>query len=211
MFGRGETTGVERIRAPSVEKCVSMGTVRRSARTRRTTASSPTLTRWGGAAACLAGLCYGVWGYLDAPDSPAFVMGTVVPALALATPALFLGGFVGLYSRLGGGGPLRMTGLLVGSLGTVLGVVHELGWWESEWWALLYAGLSAVGLGTVVGGASRLLGAMVLVSGALGAISLLTDPTFPGVLVPARPVHVAFAALFCLSCVAWGWVLVRRV
>jgi hypothetical protein len=171
--------------------------------------SSPSLARWGGAAACLAGLSYGAWGYLDAPDSPAFVMGTVVPALGLATPVLFLGGFVGLYLRLGGG-PLRMTGLLVGSLGTVLGVVHELGWWESEWWALLFVGLSAVGLSTVVEGASRLLGALVLVSGALGAVSLLTDPAFPGALVPARPVHVAFAASFCLGCVAWGWVLVRR-
>ena len=172
--------------------------------------SSRFLTRWGGAASCLAGLSYGAWGYLDAPDSPAFVMGTVVPALGLATPALFLGGFVGLYSRLGGGGPLRMAGLLVGSLGTVLGVVHELGWWESEWWALLFAGFSAVGLGTVVGGASRLLGALVLASGALGWISLFTDPAFPAVLVPERTVHVAFAALFCLSCVAWGWALFRE-
>jgi hypothetical protein len=180
-------------------------------RTRRTAESFPSLARWGGAAAFLAGLSYGAWGYLDAPDSPSFVMGTVVPMLGLATPALFLGGFVGLYSRLGGGGPLRMIGLLVGSLGTVLGVVHELGWWESEWWALLYVGLTTVGLSTVVEGTSRLLGALLLVSGALGAISLLTDPTFPGVLVPTRPVHVAFAASFCLSCVAWGWVLVRRV
>lgn len=105
---------------------------------------------------------------------------------------------------------MRMTGLLVGSLGTVLGVVHELGWWASEWWVLLFAGLLAVGLGTVVGGASRLLGAMVLVSGALGVVSLLTDPAFPGALMQARTIHVAFAALFCLSCVAWGWALFRR-
>jgi hypothetical protein len=185
--------------------------VRRSARTRRTAASTLSLTRWGGAAACLAGLCYGAWGYLDAPDSPAFVMSAVVPALGLATPVLFLGGFVGLYSGLGGGGLLRMVGLLVGTLGTVLGVVHELGWWESEWWALLFAGLLAVGLGTVVGGTSRLLGSLVLISGALGWVSLLTDPTFPDVWMSARQVHVAFAALFCLSCVAWGLILVRHV
>ena len=187
-----------------------MCNVRRPARTRRTALSSPSLTRWGGAAACLAGLSYGAWGYLDGPDAPRFVTGAIVPALGLVTPALFLGGLVGLYSRLGGGSALlQRTGLLVGSLGTTLGMIHELGWWESEWWALLFAGLAAVGLGTVAEGASRPLGALVLVSGALGLISLLTDPAFPGVLAPTRPVHVAFAALFCLSCVAWGWVLYR--
>jgi hypothetical protein len=139
-------------------------------------------------------------------------MGTIVPVLALATPALFLGGLVGLYSRLGGGGgPLQRIGLLVGLLGTVLGVIHELGWWESDWWPLLFASLAAVGSGTVSEDASRLLGAVVLASGALGLVSLLTDPAFPGVLVPTQPVHVAFAALFCMSCVAWGWALFRRI
>ena len=50
----------------------------------------------------------------------------------------------------------------------------------------------------------------VLASGALGWVSLLTDPASSEVLVPARPVHVAFAALFCLSCVAWGATLFRE-
>ncbi len=50
---------------------------------------------------------------------------------------------------------------------------------------------------------------LVLLSSALGWVSLLTDPAFSGALVPTRPVHVASAALFCLSCVAWGWVLYR--
>jgi hypothetical protein len=54
----------------------------------------------------------------------------------------------------------------------------------------------------------RLLGAVVLISGALGWVSLLTDPAFSGVLAPMRPVHVAFAAVFCLSFVAWGLMLV---
>jgi hypothetical protein len=99
----------------------------------------------------------------------------------------------------------------VGLLGTVLGVIHELGWWESDWWTLLFASLAAVGSGTVVEDASRLLGAVVLASGALGLVSLLTDPAFPGVPVPTQPVHVAFAALFCMSCVAWGWALFRRI
>jgi hypothetical protein len=47
----------------------------------------------------------------------------------------------------------------------------------------------------------------VLASGTLGLVSMLTDPAFSGVLVPMRPVHVAFAALFCLSCMVWGWAL----
>ena len=53
----------------------------------------------------------------------------------------------------------------------------------------------------------KLLGALVLASATLGWVSLLTDPAFPGVLVPMRAVHVAFAALFCTSAVVWGWVL----
>jgi hypothetical protein len=84
------------------------------------------------------------------------------------------------------------------------------GGWESAWLALLFAGLTTVGVGMVVEVASRVLGALVLASGTLGLVSLLTDPAFSGVLVPMGPVHVAFAALFCLSCVVWGWALFRE-
>ncbi len=75
---------------------------------------------------------------------------------------------------------------------------------------MLFFALTAVGLDMVFEGASRPLGLLVLASGALGWVSLLTDPAFSGVLVPTRPVHVAFAALFCLSYVAWGWALFRE-
>jgi hypothetical protein len=185
--------------------------VRRSARTRRTAASSSPLARWGASAACLAGLSYGAWGYLDTPEASDFVIGTVVPALGLITPTLFLGSLIGLCSWLGrGGSSLQRTGLLVGLLGTTLGVIDGLDWWESDWWTLLFAGLTAVGIGMVVEDASRLLGASVLASGLLGGGSLLTDPAFSGVLVSMQPVHRAFAALFCLSCVVWGWALFRR-
>ena len=64
-----------------------------------------------------------------------------------------------------------------------------------------------MGLSSLLKEAPHLVGALVLASGMLGWVSLLTDPAFPGVLVPMRPVHVAFAALFCLSCVVWGWIL----
>ncbi len=194
-----------------------MGTVRRSVRARGSGVSSPVLARWGGAAACLAGLSYGALGYLDDPDSPEFVISTVVPALELTTPALFLGGLVGLYSWLGrGGGRLTRTGLVVGMLGTALGVVQGLDWWPrlpylENWLTPLFAGLAIVGAATLLfENAPRLLGAMVLASATLGWVSLLTDPAFPGVLVPTRPVHVGFAALFCMSAIAWGWVLFRR-
>jgi hypothetical protein len=151
---------------------------------------------------------------LDDPDTPEIFLGTVVPILRLTTPALFLGGLVGLYSWLGGGGSrLTRTGLLVGMLGTVLGVVHGLARWPTlpyleNWFILLFASLGIVGVAAVVfEDAPRLLGALVLASATLGWVSLLTDPAFPGVLVPMRAVHVAFAALFCTSAVVWGWAL----
>jgi hypothetical protein len=242
--------------------CVSMGTVGRLARTRPTQASPAPLARWGAAAACLAALSYGAAGYLDNPDASRFVTGVVVPVLGVATPALFLGSLMGLYSLPGrgggplrgaallagsvgavlgvfdhldwweadrwiplyaaltavglgvlvglcfwpgrGGGPLRRVALPVGLVGTVLGLFDGLDWWEPEWWILLFLALTAAGIEMVLGEAPRLLGVLVLTSGVLGWVSLLTDPAFSGVLVPTQPVHVAFAALFCLSCVAWG-------
>jgi hypothetical protein len=168
-------------------------------------ALSTSLARWG-AAACLGGISYGATGYLDNPDASGFVIGVVVPVLGVTTPTLLLGGLVGLYSWLGGGGSLlQKAGLLVGLVGIVLDVFDGM-----YWWILLFAGLTAVGVGMIVKGASRLLGALVLASGTLGWVSLLTDPAFSGVLVPMRQVHVAFAALFCLSCVAWGVALFRE-
>ena len=188
-----------------------MGTVGRLARTRPTQASPAPLARWGAAAACLAALSYGAAGYLDNPDASRFVTGVVVPVLGVATPALFLGSLMGLYSLPGrGGGPLRRVALPVGLVGTVLGLLDGLDWWEPDWWILLFIALTAAGLEMVFGEASRVLGGLVLASGALGWLSLLTDPAFSGVLVPTRPVHVAFAALFCLSCLAWGVTLFRE-
>ena len=242
--------------------------VNRPAHTRPTEASSASLARWGAVAACLAAISYGAWGYLDNPDASGFVIGVVGPVLRVTTPALFLGGLVGLYSWPGGrGGPLRRSGLLVGAIGAVLGLFDELDWWEADrwiplyaaltavglgilaglyfwtgreggslqrialpvvlagmvlglvdgldwwepdWWVALLVGLTAVGLDMVFGKASRLLGVLVLASGAFGWVSLLTDRAFSGVLVPMRPVHVAFAALFCLSCLAWGVALFRE-
>jgi hypothetical protein len=169
---------------------------------------------------------------LDNPDASALVIDAVIPLLKLATPALFFGGLVGLHSwlgsRLGGGGSrlLERVSVVVGLLGSLFGIVvgllagvvdkeHAMGIWAmvpphlGQGRSLLYSGLTVVGVATLGKDAPRLLGALVLASGTLGLVSLLTDPDFSGVLVPVQPVHVAFAALFCLSCVGWGWVLFR--
>lgn len=203
--------------------------VRGSAHTRRMEASSPPLARWGGVAACLGGISYGAYGYLsDNPDMPRLLIEAVVPLLKVATWALFFGALVGLHcwlgSRLGGGGSrlLERAGVVVGLLASVVGLLasvvdeeHGMGLWatlpQGKEQTLLYTGLTVVGVATLVKDAPRLLGAMVLASGTLGLVSLLTDPDFSGVLVPVQPLHVAFAALFCLSCVAWGWILFRGV
>ena len=194
-------------------------------RTRLMRVSSSPFARWGGIAACLGGISYGAYGYFsDNPDTPSLVIDAVIPLLKVATPALFLVGFVGLHSwlesRLGGGGSrLQRVGVVVGLLGSVVGLLGSVVDEENgvDLWAtlphlgggrtLLYTGLTVVGVATLVKNTPRLLGALVLASGTLGWISLLTDPGFSGVLLPMRSLHVAFAALFCLSCVVWGGVL----
>ncbi len=175
--------------------------------------------RLGATAAILAGLCYGAAGYLDRPAISGFTS-ALISVLSVATPALFLGGLLGLHYRLLLTSQRSLTsgaGLLSGCLGAMLGIVGALGLEQTpyleltritDWWlGLLLAGLTLMGLAAFLKEGLRPLGALVLISGALGWVSLLTDPAFSGVLVPMRPVHVAFAAVFCLSSVAWGSML----
>src|SRR5215218_4667185 len=175
-----------------------MGRYRRSAHTRLMGIPSSPLARWGGVAACIGGISYGAYGYFsDNPDVPRLDIAAVVPLLKLATPALFLGGLVGLHSWLGsrlGGGASRLerAGVVLGLLGSVVGLLG--GVMDEEHGMGLWATLPH-------------LGALVLGSGALGWISLLTDPGYSGILVSMRLLHIAFAALFCLSCAVWGGVL----
>jgi hypothetical protein len=189
-----------------------------------------TLIRWGGAAAISGGLSYAAAGYLDRPGISGYISALVL-VLGVATPAFFLGGLVGLGSRLLLGGELsyvRETGFVLGCLGTMVGLVYEVihtvihavgleqNFWGLHsvriWWlALLFAGLTLIGMVTLLKEELRRLGALVLTSGLLGLGSSLTDSAFSGVLVPIRTAHVFFAALFCLSAIMWGWMLFREV
>jgi hypothetical protein len=180
-----------------------------------------TRVRLGGTVAILAGLCYGAAGYLDRPGISGFTS-ALVSVLSVAIPALFLGGLLGLHSRLLLTSQRSLTsgaGLLSSCLGAMLGIVGvgleqtpylELTRITDWWWGPLLAGLTLMGLAAFLKEGFRPLGALVLISGALGWVSLLTDPALSGVLVPMRPVHVAFAAVFCLSFVAWGSMLLVR-
>ena len=189
--------------------------------------TTPTRARLGGTAAVLAGLCYGAAGYFDRPGISGYT-GALVSVLSVALPALFLGGLLGLHARLPDfirtedfASQAGLAGYVVGCFGAVLGIASALGlggpiasalrlpgtaitFFD---WVPLLAGLTLMGLAASLRGGLRLLGAVVSISGALGWVSLLTDPAFSGVLVPMRPVHVAFAAAFCLSWVVWGAVL----
>jgi hypothetical protein len=171
------------------------------------------------------GLCY-----LDRPGISGYISALVL-VLGVATPAFLLGGLVGIGSRLLLGGELsyvRETGFVLGCLGTMLGLVYEVihtvihavglehNFWGLDsvriWWlALLFAGLTLIGMVTLLKEELRRLGALVLTSGLLGVGSSLTDSAFSGVLVPIRTAHVLFAALFCLSAIMWGWMHFREV
>ena len=188
--------------------------------------TTPTRARLGGTAAVLAGLCYGAAGYLDRPSISGYT-GALVSVLSVAIPALFLGGLLGLQARLPDATQTEfassagIVGFVFGCFGAVLGIASALGLEGTIagalglegtaitffYWVLLLAGLTLMGLAASLRGGLRLLGAVVSISGAVGWVSLLTDPAFSGVLVPMRPVHVAFAAAFCLSWVVWGAVL----
>ena len=187
--------------------------------------TTPTRARLGGTAAVLAGLCYGAAGYFDRPGISGYT-GALVSVLSVALPPLFLGGLLGLHARLPDAtqtdfaSSAGFVGFVFGCFGAVLGIADALAlegtiagaldWRNGDnvfYWVLLLAGLTLMGLAASLRGGLRLLGAVVSISGALGWVSLLTDPAFSGVLVPMRPVHVAFAAAFCLSWVVWGAVL----
>ena len=149
--------------------------------------TTPTRARLGGTAAVLAGLCYGAAGYLDRPSISGYT-GALVFVLSVAIPALFLGGLLGLQARLPDATQMDfassagIVGFLLGGFGAVLGIAGALGLAGTAttffWWGLLLIGLTLMGLVASLRGGLRLLGAVVSFSGALGWVSLLTDPAF---------------------------------
>src|SRR5919107_1151722 len=184
--------------------------------------TTPTRARLGGTTAVLAGLCYGAAGFFERPSTDA-----LVSLLRGGPPAFFLGGGLGLPAPLPDAtqtdfaSSAGFVGFVFGCFGAVLGIAGALGLNGTIagalglegtaitffHWVLLLDGLTLMGLAASLRGGLRLLGVVVSISGALGWFSVLTDPASSYVLVPMRPVHVAFAAAFCLSWVVWGAVL----
>src|SRR5829696_1140556 len=148
--------------------------------------TTPTRVRLGGTAAVLAGLCYGAAGYLDRPGISGYT-GALLSVLVVAVPALFLGGLLGLHSRLLLAAQTSLVsgaGFVLGCFGAMLGIVGALGLERTPpyseitkwWWILLLAGLTLIGLAASSKGELRLLGAVVSISGVLGWVSVLADP-----------------------------------
>src|SRR5215217_1718811 len=116
--------------------------------------TTPTRVRLGGTAAVLAGLCYGAAGYLDRPGISGFTS-ALVSVLSLVIPALFLGGLLGLRTRLLLAARTSLAsgaGVVLGCLGAVLGIAGALGLVRAPylqitgWWlVLLLAGLTLMG------------------------------------------------------------------
>src|SRR5829696_511444 len=152
-----------------------------------------TRVRLGGTAAVLAGLCYGAAGYLDRPGISEYTI-TFVSVLTVAVPALFLGGLLGLRTRIllaAQKSLASVAGFVLACFGAVMGIVGALGLARTPysemtelWWFPLLAGLTLMGLAASLKRGPRLLGAAVLISGVLGWVPVLADPAFPGVLVP---------------------------
>ena len=101
--------------------------------------TTPTRARLGGTAAVLAGLCYGAAGYFHSPAISGYTE-ALVSVLSVAIPALFLGGLLGLHSRLLLTSQRTLTsgaGLLSGCLGAMLGMVGAVGLQQTPYLELI--------------------------------------------------------------------------
>ena len=177
--------------------------------------------RWSGLTAALAGVLFALWGYVHRPEAPPLFDALVGP-LSLAVPLLFLMGFAGLYARCKGQtGWLGRAGFVIAFAASgwgaaqTLAVVHTVvyGYAISKglplplvtnWFGALLAALVLIGLRLIQLKRLRGLSAVVLVTGGVGWLHLLTDP---GDFGEGYVVHALFGIFFSLGWVALGCVL----
>jgi hypothetical protein len=175
------------------------------------------LLRWGGLAACLAGVLFVVWGYVHRESAPVY-FDAASKVLAVVVPALFTLGLAALYARCAGRTPrLGETSIILGFIGSTLGVAEGLmgiGPWSAldtvrdiqfelwVWMPTLFGGVVLTGVAVV--GAIRRLGMLLLAIGLFGWGYYFADS---GGILEERTVHLACGALFSLGWVALGLAL----
>lgn len=193
---------------------------------RRRGPSSPSLLRWSGKGAALAGILFAAWGYFHkgrAPQPP----DAVASALGLVVPLLFLLGLAGFYvwSRGREGGWLGWIGFVFGFVGSGMGVVYRLldtagiastadrygyavgkGWPPQlfDWFPWLLIGLTSVGIASVAARSLRGWAPLPLAMGLFGWAYYLSDS---GGIGQMQAVHVLFGVLFSLSWTLLGYFL----
>jgi hypothetical protein len=192
--------------------------MRQGALNRGFRAAYPTLLQLSGGGAAVGAALFLVWGYVDRPDLPVYLK-VVVAVLSFIVPTLFFIGLVGLYVWCKGQvGRLEEASLLIGLIGSCLGVLHGLSslmhldyvirdsslntyntTLHAIWLPTLFTGLTLGGIVNVGRRSLRGVGALALAMGLSGWIYDFTDS---GALFEMRAVHVGFGVLFSL-----GWVV----
>jgi hypothetical protein len=185
-------------------------------------ASPDLLLRSGGFWTMMAGVLFALWGYIHQDSAPLY-FNAIAHLLAGIVPALFIVGLATLWARCAGRATrLAHTGILVGLIGSALGIVRSLADIAvptlyphdalsgrslvvlDVWTPTLFSGLLLVGVALVRTKTLRVLGAFVLAVGSFGWAYHFTDS---GAIFEARLVHVGFGVLFSLGWVAIGLAL----
>lgn len=183
--------------------------------------ASPTLARWGGLGAILAGVLFAASSYIHEDEgSPSYFFALTEAGLYYIVPLLFSAGLAGLYTRCRGrAGWLGGMGFVVSFLAVGQVFVyrfvdvydccyaHVVAGWSPvllEWLPWLYTGLILVGIATIKTEALRGHGALSLAMGAFGWVFYLTDS---GGIIETRFGHTAFGVLFSLSWMVLGYML----
>ena len=194
--------------------------VKRGAPNRANRAAYPTLLQLSGCGAAVGAALFLVSGYVDRPDQPDYLT-IVVALLSFLVPTLFFIGLIGLYMWCKGRvGRLGEAGLLVGLIGSSLGILHGLSSLmhldyviqdrspssfhtilHDVWLPVLFTGLTLVGIANIRHRSLRGVSALALAMGVSGWIYDFTDSS---AIFEVRVVHVGFGVLFSLGWVALG-------